>query len=151
MKLVLDASAFFGEMPLEGALFTSPLICIELKDFRSRGRLEVLQAEGLCVVEPGEESRQRVTEAATRSGDACVISPADHEILALALELGACLVTDDFAVQNVASTLRIPTRSLLQRKAAHRKWRFRCSGCGRYSKDTGECMVCGAPMKRTLK
>jgi endoribonuclease Nob1 len=151
MKLVLDASVFFGEMPLEGELFTTPLICSELKDLRSRGRLEVLSAGGLVVMEPGEESRRRVTAAAAGSGDACVISPADHEILALALELEACLVTDDFAVQNIAIALRIPTRSLLQRKAASRKWRFRCSGCGRYSKDTGECMVCGSPMKRTLK
>ncbi|MDD1712554.1 MAG: nucleotide-binding protein [Methanoregulaceae archaeon] len=151
MKLVLDASAFFGEMPLDGVLFTSPLILTELRDIRSRGRLEVLRAGGLIVMEPGEESRRRVTAAAKGSGDACVISPADQEILSLALELEACLVTDDFAVQNIARALRIPTRSLLQRKAAFRKWRFRCSGCGRYSRDTGECMVCGSPMKRILK
>lgn len=151
MKLVLDASAFFGDIPLEGELFTTPLIVSELKDLRSRGRLEVLRAGGLVVMEPGEESRRRVAAAAAASGDACMISPADHEILSLAFELGACLVTDDFAVQNIAIGLGIPTRSLLQRKAARRKWRFRCSGCGRYSKDTGECTVCGSPMKRTLK
>jgi len=151
MKFVLDASVFFGEIPLEGELYTTPLILTELKDLRSRGRLEVLCAGGLIVTEPGEESGRRVAIAAAGSGDACVISPADREILSLALELGACLVTDDFAVQNIAIALRIQTRSLLQRKAAPRKWRFRCSGCGRYSTDTDECTVCGSPMKRTLK
>lgn len=151
MKFVLDASVFFGEIPLEGELYTTPLIVTELKDLRSRGRLEVLRAGGLIVMEPGEESGRRVAAAAAKSGDACVISTADREILSLALEIGAYVVTDDFAVQNIAIALRIPTRPLLQRKAAPRKWRFRCSGCGRYSTDTDECTVCGSPMKRTLK
>lgn len=151
MRLVLDTSAFFIEVPLDGELFTTPEVVMELKDLRSRARFEVLSARGLFVREPGLESRSRVDAAAAGSGDATVISTADREILSLALEIGACLVTDDFAVQNIALTLGIPIRSLLQRKARFRKWRFRCTGCGRTSSGPAECPVCGSPMKRILK
>jgi UPF0271 protein len=151
MRYVLDTSAFFIEVPIEGELFTTPLVVTELKDFRSRARFEVLSAGGLSVREPGEDSRITVDTAAGVSGDAPVLSPADREVLSLALEIGGCLVTDDFAVQNVALTIRVPTRSLLQRKARFRKWRFRCTGCGRISTDPAGCPVCGSPMKRILK
>jgi UPF0271 protein len=80
-----------------------------------------------------------------------VLSPADRDILALALELGAVLITDDFAVQNVAHRLGIATRSIRQRPARAIRWRYRCSGCGRYWQEPGDCPVCGAQIKRKIK
>lgn len=151
MKLVLDTSAFFLEVPFEGELYTTPGVVTELRDLRSRSRFEVLSAQGLSVQEAGSAVIARIDAAAEGSGDSTVISAADRGILSLALELGACLVTDDFAVQNIALSLGIPTRSLLQRKARSRKWHFRCTGCGRVSADPAECPVCGSPMKRTVK
>lgn len=151
MKSVLDASFFFADLPLEGELYTTPLVVSELKDLRSKGRLESLLTRGLVVTEPGPESRRRVEDAADRSGDRIVLSRADVELLALALELGALLFTDDFAVQNTATVLGVETRSLVQRKAVRRTWRFRCNGCGRYYSQPGYCTVCGAIIKRKLK
>ncbi|WP_332449874.1 NOB1 family endonuclease [Methanoculleus sp.] len=151
MTLVLDASVFFAEVPLEGPMATTPSVVGELADLHAKCRFEVLLATGLSVREPRREDLARVDEAAVRTGDAGVLSVTDREILALALELSAVLVTDDFAVQNVAHRLGIETRSIRQRQARPIRWRYRCSGCGRYWREPGDCRVCGAPVRRKLK
>jgi UPF0271 protein len=123
----------------------------ELNDFHAKCRFEALAAMGLQVREPREEDLERVAAAALQTGDAGVLSATDQDILALALELSALLVTDDFAVQNVAHRLGITIRSIRQRPARAMRWRYRCSGCGRYWREPGECPVCGAPIKRKIK
>jgi endoribonuclease Nob1 len=150
-KAVLDASVFFSEFHPEGELYTTPSVCDELRDIRSKGNYEKLCAAGLTVQSPGNESLGRVTEAATASRDAGVISATDRDLLALALELGAVLCTDDFAIQNVAFRLGVTTRPIAQKKAKAIRWRYRCAGCGRYYDHDGECPVCGAAIKRKLK
>jgi UPF0271 protein len=151
MTLVLDASVFFSEIPVEGPAWTTPSVVGELADLHAKCRFEALAAMGLSVREPRDEDLARVDAAAVRTGDAGVLSATDREILALALELSAVLVTDDFAVQNVAHRLGIETRSIRQRAARAIRWRYRCSGCGRYWREPGDCPVCGAAIKRKLK
>jgi UPF0271 protein len=151
MTLVLDASVFFAEMPVEETAWTTPSVVEELGDPHAKCRFTALAAAGLRVREPREENLIRVDAAALRTGDAGVLSGPDREILALALELSAVLVTAAFAVQNVAHRLGIETRSIRQRPARAIKWRYRCSGCGRYWREPGECPVCGAAIKRKLK
>jgi len=151
MPSVLDTSFFFGEFPAEGELFTVPSVVEELKDIRAKGNFEKLSAQGLRIRSPSEESTGRVLAAAGKTRDIAVISGTDRDLLALALELGADLVTDDFAIQNVALVLGVKTVPILQRKARRVRWRYRCSGCGRYAADAGECPVCGAAIKRKLK
>jgi len=151
MKAVLDASVFFSEIPLEGELYTTPSVCDELLDIRAKGNFEKFCAGGLMVRSPGPESRERVKNAAKISRDAGVISDTDEDLLALALELDAILYTDDFAIQNVAGVLKLGTHPILQRKARQVRWKYRCSGCGRYYGHDGECLVCGAAIKRKLK
>jgi endoribonuclease Nob1 len=151
MSAVLDTSFFFGEFPAEGALFTVPAVVDELKDIRAKGNFEKWCARGLRVRSPTEESRQEVISAAKATRDVTVISATDIDLLALARDLGAALVTDDFAIQNVALVLGVKTVPILQRKARRVHWRYRCSGCGRYAEQDGECPVCGAAIKRKLK
>lgn len=149
MIRVLDASAFFAEVPLDGVLLTTPSVVEELRDLRSRGRLESLLAAGLRVEEPDQAAIRRVGEAAGRTGDAGVLSPADRDLLALALEWEGTVVTDDFAVQNTARELRIPVQNILQRRARKTRWRFRCPGCGVTADSPGSCPVCGALRERS--
>jgi endoribonuclease Nob1 len=151
MKSILDASVFFSECPMEGELFTTPSVCDELKDIRSKGKFEIMCAEGLRVMSPGPESLKKVMAAAKKTRDAGVISATDSELLALALETGATLYTDDFAIQNVASILGVQIHPIIQRKAKRVHWKYRCSGCGRYFDHDGECLICGAAIKRKLK
>lgn len=150
-KAVLDASFFFGDFPVKGDVFTVPLAVDELRDIRAKGNFEKWCARGLRVQTPTEESGKRVISAATITKDVTVISGTDRDLLALALDLGADLYTDDFAIQNVALVLGVKTVPILQRKARRVHWKYRCSGCGRYAEQDGECPVCGAAVKRKLK
>ncbi|WP_292346824.1 MULTISPECIES: NOB1 family endonuclease [unclassified Methanoregula] len=151
MNAVLDTGFFFGDFPAEGALFTVPSVVEELKDIRAKGNFEKWLARGLKVQPPADESIGRVTAAAEKTRDLPVISGTDRDLLALALDLGAELHTDDFAIQNIAHVLGVKTVPILQRKARRVHWKYRCSGCGRYADHDGECPVCGAAIKRKLK
>ncbi len=151
MSIVLDTSFFFGDFPAEGEISTVPSVVGELKDIRAKGIFEKWSARGLRVQSPTEESRKTVIAAARSTKDLPVISGTDCDLLALALDLGAELHTDDFAIQNVALVLGVKTVPILQRKARRVHWKYRCSGCGRYAEQDGECPVCGAAVKRKLK
>jgi UPF0271 protein len=151
MKTILDASFFFSDCPITEEAYTTPSVLNELIDIRSKGTYEKFSAEGLKVVSPSEESREQVLKAAQKTRDISIISDTDCDILALALDLDAVLRTDDFAVQNVAGVLGVQTVPIIQRKAKHIRWKYRCSGCGRYSDHDGECRICGSIIKRKLK
>jgi endoribonuclease Nob1 len=151
MSTVLDTSFFFGDYPAEGDVYTVPSVVDELKDIRAKGNYEKWCARGLRVQLPTEESSRRVISAARTTKDVTVISATDRDLLALALDLGANLCTDDFAIQNIALVLGVMTTPILQRKARRVHWKYRCSGCGRYADHDGECPVCGAEIKRKLK
>lgn len=151
MRYVLDATFFFSDMALEGDLYTVPSVHDELKDIRSKSRFDVLCAGGLTVAVPSQDSLDRADATSGKTRDAAVLSGTDRELIALALELDAVLCTDDFAIQNVALVLGVKTLPILQRKARRVRWKYRCSGCGRYADHDGECPVCGAAIKRKLK
>ncbi|MEN6396400.1 MAG: nucleotide-binding protein [Methanoregula sp.] len=151
MKCILDSTVFFTDYPVTGECYTTPSVVAELVDLKSKCRFDLLLAAGLTVRVPADEGLTRVKEAARKSGDLSVISGTDCDILALAGELGATIFTDDFAIQNVAAVLGITVQPLQQRAAKKIRWKFRCSGCGRYFKTDGECPVCGSNIKRKLK
>lgn len=151
MKAVLDSPAFFSSLSLSGELYTTPLVVAELKDLRSKVRFDLLCESGLRVQEPERVSTERVRDAAIRSGEGEVLSEADIEVLALAVEIGAGIVTDDYALQNAAYRMDVPVIPLHQKGARRFSWQYRCTGCGRSYRGPGECPVCGAAIKRRLK
>jgi UPF0271 protein len=151
MTYAVDASFFISEATLEGEIITTPSVVEEITDVRSRCRLEVLLASGLSVASPSGESAGRVAAAAGETGDITRLSPADTDLLALSLDAGATIVTDDYAVQNVALRLGLEVRGILQRKARPRRWRFRCPGCNRRYPAAGVCPACGSVLSRSLK
>lgn len=151
MRSVLDSSAFFTAASFEGELFTTSSVIAELRDLSSKARADLLCQAGLRVMDPDRESVSRIRESAIARGEADVLSPTDSEVLALALQLQACIVSDDYALQNVARSLGIRVIPIQQKGARNIRWKFRCSGCGRYYRGPGECQVCGALIQRTLK
>jgi len=151
MRYAVDTSFFFSEAALDGEIFTTPSVIAEIADLRSRCRLEALLATGLSVLSPSEESLKRVAAAAGETGDANRLSPADTDLLALSLELGAVIVTDDYAIQNIAQGLGLGVEGILQRRARPRRWKFRCPGCNRRYSAPGTCPVCGSLLSRSLK
>jgi len=147
-RVVLDASVFFADLPVEGECYTTPAVLGEIRTQAARMRLALLEEQGLRIHAPNPAAIAEVDEAARRSGDLTVLSKTDTGILALAAELDAAVMTDDFAVQNTAQRLKIPVIPILQRRAKKRKWKYRCTGCGRFWSGPGECQICGAEIRR---
>ena len=118
-----------------------------MDELKSEKRLvaESLIKEGaLTVLEPEKTYMWRVEKAARETGDYEKLSEADKSVLALALQLGAILVTDDFHVQNVAAVLGIPVQGEVRIRRVLR-WVRKCVNCGaEYPPDTkGRCPRCG--------
>ena len=147
-RVVLDASVFFTDLPVDGEIYSTPDVVNEVKTQAARMRLALLEEQGLRIHAPVPEALAEVSVAARKSGDLTVLSETDTGILALALELKAAVMTDDFAVQNTAKRLKIPVIPILQRRAKKRTWKYRCTGCGRFWSAPGECQVCGAEIRR---
>jgi UPF0271 protein len=151
MRAVLDASAFFSALTLSGELYTTPHVVSELKDLRSKVRFDLLCESGLTVREPGREAQEKARGVAMRIGEGEALSETDLGILALALELGAEIVTDDYALQNAAHRMEIQVIPIQQKGARRITWKYRCTGCGKTYTGPGECPVCGAAIKRRIK
>jgi UPF0271 protein len=144
--VVADASVFiWGKRP-QGELITVPAVEKELKDLRSKTLLYIFEAR---VESPSRQALAEARAAAQRTGDIAVLSAADLEVLAKALEYGA-LATDDYALQNVALHLGLRVEPVGQPKIGRKRRRVqRCHGCGKTYQ--GEvCSDCGTPMRRRI-
>ena len=152
MEYVLDTSAILSGRQFPGELVTVPRV---LEELRRKGitASEETYLDRVRVFEPSKDAAARVAEAARRTGDEPRLSPADVEILALALERGDTAVTDDYSIQNVARVLGIPFEAVMTRGITEvRKWHLRCTGCGRYFETAvKECTVCGSAVKTTRR
>ena len=176
---VLDSVAFFTRRHPQGELLTAPGVEPELVNRRSREYHAQLAAAGMQVASADADAQQRVAAAARETGDAGVLSPVDAQLLALALERGATLITDDFAMQNVAASLGIVWLPVETAGIARQqRWRWTCSGCGaspkgdvtpsraakpategnrrsrvrqRWDEPHGECPTCGSELRRTRR
>ncbi|HIP84567.1 MAG TPA: ribonuclease VapC, partial [Methanothermococcus okinawensis] len=106
----------------------------------------------LFIREPKEESVEKVRKASVESGDN--LSQSDIEILALAIDLGGVLYTDDYGLQNVARKLSVPFKPVTSRGIREEFIRrLICKGCKKvYSIDYREdiCEICGSPLERRI-
>jgi UPF0271 protein len=151
MKMVLDTSVFLGDHRCQGELYTTWSVADELKDLASKVRFDLLRESGLGVLDPETIYVSRAREASISAGENEVLSRADTDVLALAVQLDAAVVTDDYALQNVARKLGVAVVPLRQKGTSGIRWKYRCTGCGRYHAGPGECPVCGSPVKRRIK
>lgn len=148
---VLDSSAlFYGkDVPPGVECVITPGVVRELNKEDMGERLELLLATRIRVVSPSERSTGKVIEKAKETGDSRRLSATDIEILALALELGYELVSDDYSVQNIAQVMGIPCRGMDQKgikEVFH--WKAKCKGCGKtFDADVRECDICGSETK----
>lgn len=146
---VLDASAFINEYHTTEPIATVPMVRDELHD-ESAYRFDALEGSGMHIQIPEEETVERVRRAAEQSGDFDVLSNTDVRLLAAALELSAVLVTDDYAIQNVADKLDVDVEIIAQEGISEqRDWRFQCQGCGReFDEHRDRCPICGTELAR---
>jgi len=155
MKYVLDTSAILSgkDFSLEDELFLSPGILNEIKHGRMKRRLDFLLESGLTVLSPSKETVEKVKKIARETKDDARVTEADIEILSLALELDAVLLSDDYSIQNIASKMKIRYQGIAQEGIKKTiKWRYRCKGCGRYWEKMHDlCPVCGSRLKTVRK
>ena len=99
---------------------------------------------------PEPETVERVERAARETGDLATLSDTDVRLVAASFELDARLVTDDYAMQNVAEKLNVSVEVIAQEGIdEQRDWRFQCAGCGReFEENHDRCPVCGSDLSR---
>ncbi|MFW6436647.1 MAG: NOB1 family endonuclease [Halococcoides sp.] len=146
---LLDASAFIEGVEPGEPTASVPAVREELTG-SSRYRFEALEGAGMRVHVPDRETIGRVRRAAADTGDRDALSGADERVLAAALELEAVVVTDDYAIQNVADSIGLAVQSVARDDIDEaRDWLFQCQGCGReFEDDHDRCPVCGTALAR---
>jgi UPF0271 protein len=140
--------------------YTVSAVVDEVRDRAAKIRIRTaIELEVLKVVRPTVESREKVINQSTRLGDIGKISTTDVDVLALTLDILASgqrclLVTDDYAVQNVAHQMGVSFKPLATPGIRHQFfWRLYCPACGRsYPSSFTEnvCPICGTPLRRRV-
>ncbi len=153
---VLDSTAFYAGIPYQGSgrYFTTYLVLEEVRHHSVGSSLIHTRVQ---VTEPSPESITRVKTMAAKTGDIGALSQTDLSLIALALDLsqvegGVNLVSDDFAVRNVAEVLSIPLAQTSMKGGEWKNvaWKIYCRGCGREytNPKLTVCPVCGAQLAR---
>ena len=146
--IVLDSSAFFSMdgLPQEGHV-CPPGVIRELERYKDP-RLE-LWGDMINVMDCSQGSLNKVREAAARTGDIGRLSPVDLTVLALAVDVGGTIWSDDYSIQNVASVMGIGFRAVGMKGIKKTfRWKYRCVGCGkRYNESMPDCPICGSQLK----
>jgi UPF0271 protein len=146
---VLDSSAFINEYHTDERIATIPLVREELED-ESAYRFDAMEGSGMHLHIPDAETVERIERAARETGDFEELSRTDIRLVAAAFELDARLVTDDYAMQNVADKLEVPVEVIAQDGITEqREWTFQCQGCGReFEENHDRCPICGSELSR---
>lgn len=152
---VLDSTAFYAGIPYQGSgrYYTTYNVLQEIKN-QNIGS-SIIHSRVL-VTEPSKESIERVRSAAVNTGDIMTLSEADISLIALSLDLSkegnVVLVSDDFAVRNVAEALGIPLSETNVKMGNWRRirWKVYCKACGKEYSNTKleECLICGTKLSK---
>jgi UPF0271 protein len=146
---VLDSSAFINDYHTDERIATIPLVREELED-ESAYRFDAMEGSGMHLHIPDAETVERIERAARETGDFEELSRTDIRLVAAAFELDGHLVTDDYAMQNVAEKLEVPVEVIDQDGITEqRDWTFQCGGCGReFDEHHDRCPICGSGLSR---
>lgn len=146
---VLDASAFIHEYHTTEQVATIPMVREELEG-ESAYRYDALEGAGMHIHIPNEETIETIRRVAKESGDESVLSETDIRLLATAFELDGTLVSDDYAMQNVADRLEVNVDLIAQEGIEEQRvWTFQCQGCGReFDEEHDRCPICGTALAR---
>lgn len=152
---LIDTSAILSGKPLsfpDGEMVTTPEISNEFqpggRDYRT---FQLLQEKGLTLQQPTKQTMNHIKSKASELGETNRLSTTDISLLALAHELmqnpenKILLLTDDYAIQNLAAHIGIPFSPISQRGITKKfKWTTRCPGCRKLFTDAPAiCPICG--------
>jgi UPF0271 protein len=146
---VLDTSAFIHEYHTDDQTASIPLVQEELEGEHAF-RFDAMEGAGMHIHIPADGTVEKIRRAAGDTGDGGELSDTDIRLLAAAFELDAVLVTDDYAMQNVADHIGVRVEVIARDGIEEqRNWRFQCQGCGReFDDDHDRCPICGSDLAR---
>ncbi len=154
----LDAGAFYTGFVFSASLnryYTTHAVFNEIKHIKKvLGAIEALiESNKLQILDSDRRSVDKVLSVALRTGDYAKLSDADISIIALAFQLNITLLTNDYAVANVALRMNIPIKSTASRGIIRkRRWITYCSACSKtFGANAKECGLCGNRLRRKYK
>ena len=134
---VLDSSAFYAGIPFSSnePCFITSLVFNEIEHIKKdHDAVQILiETKRLTISEPEQRFTITVNEAAKKSGDFPNLTQEDISIIALSLQLDAELLTDDFAVSNVAKNLSIKVIPVMTNGINDViTWTYYCPACNKF-------------------
>ena len=152
---ILDASAFYAGVPFKtnNNCYTTPLIYEEIKHIKKNhdALSTLVETNRLKVIDPDTKSTNTAISVAKETGDYQQLSRQDISIIALCIQFNGQIITDDFAVTNVAKNIGLKTSSIMTDGIRDvGKWVHYCPGCRINHKSGKECPRCGTQLKRKL-
>ncbi len=152
---ILDASAFYAGVPFRSSndYYTTSLVYDEIKHIKkNHDALEILlEVNKLKIRDSDKESTEAAIKAAKDTGDFPQLSKQDISIIALCIEMNGEIISDDFAISNVAKNLSLKISPIMTQGIKDvGKWIHYCPGCRTNHTNGKECPMCGTPLKRKL-
>ncbi|MFB5619566.1 MAG: NOB1 family endonuclease [Nitrosopumilus sp.] len=152
---ILDASAFYAGVPFRSSddCFTTSLVYDEIKHIKKNHDAlgTLLETNRLKIREPDLESTKKAIHASKETGDFPQLSKQDISIIALCIETNGHIISDDFAISNVAKNLGLKILPIMTKGIKDvGKWVHYCPGCRTNHSSGTECPACGTPLKRKL-
>jgi UPF0271 protein len=152
---IADSALFIHGKGADGPDYiTVPSVATEMKSVETRMRFELACEMGMRLEQPDPVFLQQIKDKSGDTGDLQELSGTDLDVLAKALEHkeDAVLLTDDYAVQNVASILDIEVSPVSQKKIKDKLvWGRKCTACKRKFDHGDICPVCGSALKKVRK
>ncbi len=106
---ILDASAFYAGIPFGSSsdCYTTTIVYNEIRHIKKNHEVleTLLETNRLKIKDPDEESTKAAIRASKDTGDYQQLTKQDLSIIALGIGLKGQIITDDFAISNVAKNL----------------------------------------------
>lgn len=152
---ILDASAFYAGVPFgsDNDCYTTSLVYEEIKHIKKNEDVlgTLMETNRLKIMDPDKESVNAAIASAKQTGDFQQLSKQDISIIALCINFNGLIITDDFAVTNVAKNIGLKTSSIMTTGIQDvGRWVHYCPGCRINHTSGKECPMCGTPLKRKL-
>ena len=152
---ILDASAFYAGVPFRSSTdcYTTSLVYDEIKHIKKNHDAlgTLLETNRLKIREPSSDSTKDATDAAKNTGDYPQLSKQDLSVIALGIELDGEIISDDFAISNVARNLGLKISPIMTQGIKDvGRWVHYCPGCRTNHESGKECPMCATPLKRKL-
>ena len=150
---VLDSTAFYAGIPFSSnePNYTTSLVYNEIEHIKKdHDAIQILiETKRLMIRDPEHQFVITANNTAKKSGDIPNLSDEDISTIALSLQLNAELVTDDFAISNVAKNLGIKVIPVMTNGIKNViTWKYYCPGCKTNFSKVSECPQCGNRLKR---